>query len=54
MENGSETYETSLSIYKTVQDGACRNVSGAKVAETELKKRFKGHNTTTPTVPHTA
>ncbi len=39
---GKDAYIAALSIYKMVKDGALRNVSGAKIAETELSKRFPG------------
>ena len=40
MQVGSQAYEAALSIYTTVKDAARRNISGAKEAELELKKRF--------------
>ena len=48
---GSQAYEAALSIYTLVKDSARRNISGAKEAETELKKRFSGHKTKTPVPP---
>jgi len=51
---GKETYMDCLSIYNNIKNGAERNVSGAKVAYEDLKKRFPGRKSKVPVDPPTA
>lgn len=48
---GKQAYIDCLSIYNNIKMGAERNVTGAKVAYEDLKKRFPGPKPKVPVVP---